>query len=150
MVTTGSLPLEPPIEGLSELGAWTSREGTSATEVPEALVIVGGGAVGCGGAGSTRMGSRVSVVQSDDHLLPRVDREAGELLAEVLTDDGVHVLTGTKPAAVEGAEGASASRARGSSRSRSRGRTSSWPSAAGRMSRGSGSSTSRSPSRRRG
>ena len=106
LVTTGSLPLVPPIEGLSELGAWTSREGTSATAVPEALVIVGGGAVGCElSQAYARMGSRVSVVQSDDHLLPRVDREAGDLLAEVLTDDGVHVLTGRSPQPSKGAEG---------------------------------------------
>ncbi len=47
MVSTGSLPIMPPIEGLDEVEPWTSREGTSASEVPESLVIVGGGAVGC-------------------------------------------------------------------------------------------------------
>src|SRR3712207_1765473 len=46
-VATGSVPQSPPIDGLADAGAWTSREGTSATEVPESLVVVGGGAVGC-------------------------------------------------------------------------------------------------------
>ena len=47
MVSTGSRPTLPPIEGLDSVEPWTSREGTSASEVPESLVVVGGGAVGC-------------------------------------------------------------------------------------------------------
>ncbi len=46
MVSTGSRPTLPPIEGLGSVEPWLSREGTSASEVPESLVVVGGGAVG--------------------------------------------------------------------------------------------------------
>jgi pyruvate/2-oxoglutarate dehydrogenase complex dihydrolipoamide dehydrogenase (E3) component len=47
MVSTGSRSTLPPIEGLDSVELWLSREGTSASEVPESLVVVGGGAVGC-------------------------------------------------------------------------------------------------------
>ncbi len=44
----GSLPLMPPIEGLDAIdGAWTNRDATVAKEIPESMVIMGGGVVGC-------------------------------------------------------------------------------------------------------
>jgi len=47
VLATGSQPVIPPIEGLGDLdGVWTNREATGAKEVPERLVILGGGPVG--------------------------------------------------------------------------------------------------------
>ena len=82
MVSTGSRPTLPPIEGLDSVQPWLSREGTSASEVPKSLIVVGGGAVGCELAQFYgRLGTLVTIVQSGDYLLPRIDREAGELAA---------------------------------------------------------------------
>ena len=104
LVATGSLPVAPPVQGLDGLDYWGSREGTSASEVPESIAIVGGGAVGCELAQFYgRLGSRVTLVQSGAHLLPRVDSEAGEALAEVLRDEGVDVRLGASTTAVDGA-----------------------------------------------
>jgi pyruvate/2-oxoglutarate dehydrogenase complex dihydrolipoamide dehydrogenase (E3) component len=104
LVATGSLPVAPPVQGLDGLDYWGSREGTSASEVPESIAIVGGGAVGCELAQFYgRLGSRVTLVQSGDHLLPRVDSEAGDALAEVLRDEGVDVRLGARTTAVDGA-----------------------------------------------
>jgi pyruvate/2-oxoglutarate dehydrogenase complex dihydrolipoamide dehydrogenase (E3) component len=106
LLATGSLPATPPIEGLDEVGFWTSRDATSATRVPESLAVVGGGAVGCELAQFyARAGSRVTLVQSGPHLLERVDRDAGLVLAGALAEDGVEVLTETRPASVERANG---------------------------------------------
>jgi pyruvate/2-oxoglutarate dehydrogenase complex dihydrolipoamide dehydrogenase (E3) component len=92
MIATGSLPAMPPIEGLDDVGAWTSREGTSSEAVPESLIVVGGGAVGCElSQFYARAGSRVTLVQSGDFLLPRVEREAGELVAGVFEEEGIDV-----------------------------------------------------------
>lgn len=106
MIATGSLPTAPPVEGLAEAGYWTSREGTSAVAVPESLVVVGGGAVGCELAQFyARAGARVSLVQSDDHLLPRLDPEAADMLADALRDDGVELRFGAKASHVERSDG---------------------------------------------
>jgi pyruvate/2-oxoglutarate dehydrogenase complex dihydrolipoamide dehydrogenase (E3) component len=96
LVATGSTPAVPPVEGLGELEFWGSREGTSAEEVPDSLVVLGGGAVGVELAQFyARMGARVTIVQSGEHLLPRTDRDAGELIGDVLREEGVDVRLGT-------------------------------------------------------
>jgi pyruvate/2-oxoglutarate dehydrogenase complex dihydrolipoamide dehydrogenase (E3) component len=106
MVATGSLPTLPPIEGLDSVEPWTSREGTSASEVPESLVVVGGGAVGCELAQFySRMGSKVTVVQSGEYLLPRVDREAGDLLGELFREEGIDLCLSARATRVEGGPG---------------------------------------------
>jgi pyruvate/2-oxoglutarate dehydrogenase complex dihydrolipoamide dehydrogenase (E3) component len=92
MVATGSVPAMPPLDGLEEAGAWTSREATSASAVPESLIIVGAGAVGCELAQFYgRIGSKVTLVQSGDFILPRVDREAGDLLVPLLREEGIDI-----------------------------------------------------------
>jgi pyruvate/2-oxoglutarate dehydrogenase complex dihydrolipoamide dehydrogenase (E3) component len=102
LVATGSLPTIPPVDGLRELEPWGSREATSAGEVPESLVVVGGGAVGCELAQFyTRIGSRVTLVQNGEHLLPRMDPEAADLLAERLEEDGVDLRLGATAKRVE-------------------------------------------------
>jgi pyruvate/2-oxoglutarate dehydrogenase complex dihydrolipoamide dehydrogenase (E3) component len=92
LVATGSVPAMPPIEGLDAVGAWTSREGTSASAVPDSIVIVGAGAVGCELAQFyARAGSSVTLVQSGDYILPRVDRDAGDLLAGLFAEEGIDI-----------------------------------------------------------
>lgn len=103
LIATGSVPVAPPIDGLDKLHYWTSREATSASEVPERLVVLGGGAVGCELAQFyARIGSSVTLVQNGDHILPRIDPEAADLLADFLRDDGVELRLGAKAKAVEG------------------------------------------------
>jgi pyruvate/2-oxoglutarate dehydrogenase complex dihydrolipoamide dehydrogenase (E3) component len=106
VVATGSSPAMPPLEGLDEVGPWTSRDATSAPEIPESLTVVGGGAVGCEMAQFyARAGSQVTLIQSGPYLMERVDEDAGNLLAEALRTDGVEVITNTKPTSVERANG---------------------------------------------
>ena len=97
MVSTGSLPSAPPVEGLEGLRHWSSREATSASEVPESLLVVGGGAVGCELAQFYgRVGSRVTLIQNGEHLLPRVDPEGADILADALREEGVELRLGAK------------------------------------------------------
>jgi pyruvate/2-oxoglutarate dehydrogenase complex dihydrolipoamide dehydrogenase (E3) component len=104
LIATGSVPVAPPIDGLAELDHWTSRKATSASEVPERLVVLGGGAVGCELAQFyARVGSQVTLVQNGQHLLPRVEPEAADILADALRDDGVELRLGARAKSVEGA-----------------------------------------------
>jgi pyruvate/2-oxoglutarate dehydrogenase complex dihydrolipoamide dehydrogenase (E3) component len=97
LVSTGSLPAIPPVEGLESLRHWGSREATSASEVPESLLVVGGGAVGCELAQFYgRIGSRVTLVQNGEHLLPRLDPEAADILADAFRAEGLELRLGAK------------------------------------------------------
>jgi pyruvate/2-oxoglutarate dehydrogenase complex dihydrolipoamide dehydrogenase (E3) component len=106
LVATGSVPLVPPVEGLAEVPHWGSREATSASAVPQSLAVVGGGAVGCELAQCyARLGSRVTLVQGGDRLLPRMDPEATSILAATLAEEGVELRFGAEATRVEGGGG---------------------------------------------
>ncbi len=93
VVATGSTPEVPPVEGLAELDYWTSRDAVWAGRVPESLVVLGGGPVGVELAQFFhRMGAQVTVVESNRHILARIDRDAGELLRERLEEEGIRVV----------------------------------------------------------
>jgi pyruvate/2-oxoglutarate dehydrogenase complex dihydrolipoamide dehydrogenase (E3) component len=95
LVATGSMPSIPPIEGLSGVGYWTNREAASTHEIPASMIVVGAGPVGCEMAQFFgRMGSRVTVVDLADRLLPRDDPEAGEMLRDALTGEGIEIRLG--------------------------------------------------------
>jgi len=102
VIATGSSAAVPEIPGLAGSEFWTSREATSASVVPESLLILGGGAVGCELAQFyRRMGARVGLVQREDHLLKRQDREAGLLLQRVFEEEGIEVHLHAEAAHVE-------------------------------------------------
>jgi pyruvate/2-oxoglutarate dehydrogenase complex dihydrolipoamide dehydrogenase (E3) component len=101
VIATGSKPAVPPIPGLAGTPFWTNHEAIEAERVPESLVVLGGGAVGAELAQVfTRFGSRVTVAEGADRLLPLEEPEAGDLLAGVFGRDGIAVRTGRPAAAV--------------------------------------------------
>ena len=102
VVTTGSVPSIPPVPGLSGVEYWTNREATSAREVPESIIVLGAGPVGCELAQLfCRLGSRAVLADIADRLLPRDDPEAGALLAERLGEEGVELRLGVKASRIE-------------------------------------------------
>jgi dihydrolipoamide dehydrogenase len=102
VVATGSDPAIPPIPGLAEMKYWTNREATEAQELPESMVILGGGAVGCELAQAYRhFGVEVAMVEAADHLLGAEPAEAAEYLQTYLGADGIHVRTGCKAVRME-------------------------------------------------
>ena len=106
LISTGSLPAKPPIEGLEKSEPWGSREATSTSSVPKSLIIIGGGAVGCEMAQFYgRIGSHVTLIQSGDYLLPRIDRDAGDLLGEKFREEGIDVRLNGRAKKVEGGHG---------------------------------------------
>ena len=102
----GTRPASPPVEGLEDTPYWTNRDVVRTEAVPGSLVVIGGGPIGCELAQVfARFGSRVTLVQHGDRLLPSDEPEAGDLLAAVFVEEGVRVLTGAEATRVEHADG---------------------------------------------
>lgn len=102
VVASGTKPFIPPIAGLSDIPYWTNREALAAKEIPTSVVILGGGAIGLElGQVFSRFGSRVTIVEALDHLLPLDEPEAGAILAGVLVEEGVDVRVGVRAQRVE-------------------------------------------------
>jgi pyruvate/2-oxoglutarate dehydrogenase complex dihydrolipoamide dehydrogenase (E3) component len=95
VIATGSSPVSPPLEGLEAVKSWTTREATSAHDVPESLIVLGGGVAGCELAQLyRRLGSDVTIVQRGDRLMPRVDPEAAAVLHAAFEEEGIRVVLG--------------------------------------------------------
>lgn len=102
VVATGSAPVVPPVPGLSESEPLTSDTVWGLTALPDRLLVVGGGPVGCElGQAFARLGSRVTLTEMAPRLLPREDPEAGAVLGDRLAAEGVDVRVGTRLSAVE-------------------------------------------------
>jgi pyruvate/2-oxoglutarate dehydrogenase complex dihydrolipoamide dehydrogenase (E3) component len=95
VVATGTLAAVPPIDGLADTPYWTNHHIVETQELPESLIVLGGGAIGSELAQvMTRFGVKVSVIEGMDRLLPRNEPEAGNTLAEVFNREGIDVHTG--------------------------------------------------------
>ncbi len=101
VAATGSRAVIPPVRGLADVRPWTSREATSAHEVPRRLAIIGAGVVGCEMAAAWQaLGAQVTLL-ARDRLLDRVEDFAGELVADGLSAAGVDVRRGVSVTAAE-------------------------------------------------
>lgn len=103
VVATGSAAAVPPLEGLDRVDRWTNREGTTAAAVPPRLLVLGGGPVGCELAQAwASLGSRVTLVEGGERLLPEEEPFAGEQVAAALGERfGVDARAGTRVRRVE-------------------------------------------------
>jgi mercuric reductase len=107
LVATGSRTAVPPIEGLDETGWIDHVSALELTELPESLLVVGGGPVGLELAQIfARFGSKVTIVQGADRISPRSDAEAAAELATALEEEGIEVRTRTTVSSVRVEDGA--------------------------------------------
>lgn len=105
LICTGSETVIPPIPGLSESHYWTSREALLATELPESLVIIGGGVIGMEFASFfNSMGTEVHVVEMMDKILGPMDRELSDMLQAEYAKRGVKFYLSHKVTAVHDGE----------------------------------------------
>ena len=95
VLNTGARPAAPPVEGLADVPTLDSTSIMELGEVPDHLLVLGGGYIGVELAQMfRRFGARVTVVQRGDHLLAREDDDVADALADVLRAEGVEVLLG--------------------------------------------------------
>jgi pyruvate/2-oxoglutarate dehydrogenase complex dihydrolipoamide dehydrogenase (E3) component len=101
VVATGTDPAVPPVPGLADTPYWTNRDAAEAEQVPESLIVLGGGPVGAElSQVFARFGARVTVIEAQPRLLPAAEPEAGDLLAAVFAREGIDVRAGIPAAAV--------------------------------------------------
>jgi dihydrolipoamide dehydrogenase len=102
VIATGCEPVAPPIEGLSDIPAWTTAQSLSSPDLPRRLIVLGGGPAGCE---LTQMyasfGSQVTLVEAEPRLLPGEPAFAGEMLAVALRRAGAEIRLGSRATKAE-------------------------------------------------
>ncbi|MDX6588260.1 MAG: hypothetical protein QOI31_2733 [Solirubrobacterales bacterium] len=106
IVATGTTASLPPIPGLAEADPWTNRKATTAHEVPESLIVIGGGPVGCELSQAWHsLGAVVALLEVAPRLVPAEEEFASKELQEALTEAGIDVRTGVDIANAAGEDG---------------------------------------------
>ncbi len=107
LIASGSKPSLPPIPGIGSPGVVTSDELLSAGilqngRLPGAVTIIGGGVIGCEFAGVLNaFGSRVTIIEALDRLLPGADKDICQNLAQIMKKRGVAVHTSAMVKGIE-------------------------------------------------
>jgi pyruvate/2-oxoglutarate dehydrogenase complex dihydrolipoamide dehydrogenase (E3) component len=96
-INAGARPAVPQLEGLSDVPYLNSTSIMELGEVPEHLIVLGGGYVGLEfGQLFRRLGSRVTIVHRGKQLLAREDQDVADAVAQILEEDGIKVLFNAK------------------------------------------------------
>lgn len=99
LIATGTRPAIPPIEGLERVPYLTSDllttgEAQELTELPESMIIVGGGYIALElGQMFHRFGTRVTILERSQVILPRYEPEVSDALTFILRKEGVKIVT---------------------------------------------------------
>jgi pyruvate/2-oxoglutarate dehydrogenase complex dihydrolipoamide dehydrogenase (E3) component len=92
VLATGAGPVVPPIPGLGDVMPLTSDNLWDLDALPQRLLVLGGGPIGCELAQSfARLGSQVTLIDMEERLLPREDGEVSAHLAAVFRREGIDV-----------------------------------------------------------
>ncbi|HEY2508336.1 MAG TPA: NAD(P)/FAD-dependent oxidoreductase [Streptosporangiaceae bacterium] len=103
VLATGTDPMIPPIPGLAEAAPWTNRDATSVERVPRRLVVIGGGPVACEMSQALHSlgAAETTMIVRDDHLLPRSEPFAGEMVAKSFQESGIKIRFGSSAMRVD-------------------------------------------------
>ena len=97
VIAVGSRPSLPPVEGIEEVPYITSDTVFDLEELPQKLLVLGGGAIGLElGQAFLRFGSEVTLIEAMPSLLPGADPLFGTKLEALLRDEGMRIFTGTR------------------------------------------------------
>jgi dihydrolipoamide dehydrogenase len=97
IVATGARPLVPPIPGLDQIDYLTSDNIWNLKELPQKLVVLGGGPIGSEMAQAfLRLGAAVTLVEMAPQILIREDNEAIQIVTERFKKEGMTILTNHK------------------------------------------------------
>lgn len=95
VLSTGTRPAAPPIDGLADTPFWTNHQAMEVERLPESLLVLGGGAIGLELTQVfARFGVQVTVVEALDRVLATEEPESSEVVTAALRADGVNIHTG--------------------------------------------------------
>ena len=96
LIATGSRTAVPPVDGIDGIDWLDHGSALELTELPDSLLVVGGGAVGLElGQAFARFGSRVTIVDAVDRIAFRDDHDAAAEVAAALEDEGIEIVLDT-------------------------------------------------------
>jgi pyruvate/2-oxoglutarate dehydrogenase complex dihydrolipoamide dehydrogenase (E3) component len=94
VIATGTVAVVPPIDGLAGTPYWTNREAVETATLPDSLIILGGGAIGCEfGQVFARFGVQVTIIEGSERILAMEEPESSEVAAAVI---GAAIRTGVR------------------------------------------------------
>ena len=106
IIAAGARPFVPPIPGIEDVGYLTSDTVWSLETLPERLLVLGGGPIGCELTQAfARLGAKVTQVEMAPRLMQREDPEVSKLVMDRFVDEGVNVLVGSKAKAFRVSDG---------------------------------------------
>ncbi len=101
-INVGARPGGVPVDGLKAVPHLDSTSIMELDEVPDHLIVLGGGYIGLEFSQMfRRFGSEVTIVQRGSQLLAREDLDIAEAVADILREDGIEVLLNTEGSSVE-------------------------------------------------
>ena len=96
-IAAGAEPMIPPIKGLGDIDILTNQNIFNLTEFPKSMTIIGGGAIGCEMAQAfSRLGTKCTIVQMDDFLIPNGEKATGDYLEEIFKKEDIDVYNSRK------------------------------------------------------
>jgi dihydrolipoamide dehydrogenase len=102
ILATGSEPLEIPCFNIDHKNVITSNDALELETVPEKMLVIGGGVVGCEFAGIfNELGSKITIVEMLDYLLPTEDNQVSRTIQTSFKKAGIDFKLKTKVEAVE-------------------------------------------------
>jgi pyruvate/2-oxoglutarate dehydrogenase complex dihydrolipoamide dehydrogenase (E3) component len=106
IVSTGTRAAIDPIPGLAEAKPLTHIETLELGEVPEHLLVLGGGYIGLElSQAMRRFGSKVTLIERSEQLVSREDDDVSEALGGVFRDESVEIILNARPKRVSGESG---------------------------------------------
>ncbi len=95
VIATGSEPAIPPIKGLKEVNYKTSKHTLDLDNLPEHMLIIGGGRIGLEfGQAFNTLGVKVTIFEGLPHILPGEDEEVADAIRDHLQNEGITIFTG--------------------------------------------------------